>query len=72
MTFQNDSSAKGKRLKKNYAKVQEGSNGQLIVTIPRRLAQDKRMIKGTVIKFDDFFTDSIIMKVMEGQKESIQ
>ena len=50
-------------------KIQKLPNGQLIITIPKRLAEFKGWDKGTDMIFRDHTKDSIILALNEQEKE---
>ncbi len=50
-------------------RIQKLPNGQLIITIPKRLAEFKGWGKGIRMEFKDHTKDSIILAVSDSEKE---
>ncbi len=51
-------------------KVQKTTNDQLIVTIPKMIAQFKEIDKGTQVVFKDHTQNSFIVEIVREKKES--
>ncbi len=54
-----------KRTGKDYTRVIQLSNSQLLVTIPKEIARWKHINKGTVVKWSDGGLNRIIVEVNE-------
>ena len=50
-------------------KIQKLPNGQLVITVPKRLAELKGWDKGTDLVFRDHSKDSFIIMVKKEKKE---
>ena len=49
-------------------KVQQLPNGQLILTVPKKLAEFKNWKKGTIVTFKDHAPNSFIIEASEGKE----
>lgn len=50
-------------------KVQKLPNGQLVITIPKLLAEYKGLKRGTELIVSDFEKDSFILKIVKSAKK---
>lgn len=48
-------------------KIQQLPNGQLILTVPKKLAEFKGWKKGTIVKFKDHSMKSFVIEAEEGE-----
>jgi len=50
-------------------KIQELPNGQLVLTVPKKLAEFKGWKKGTIVKFRDHSQTSFIIEAVSEESE---